>query len=66
MVTDRLSRTSTSLSARTIARSYQTNEKITVYDLKADSDEDAILVGWTDAAPANCVDLTSTGGYVIG
>ena len=45
---------------------HQKDEKITVYDFKADSDEDIILVEWTGAALANRVDLTSTGGYVIG
>ena len=42
------------------------SEKISVYDLKAQNDEDTLAVGWSDAALANRVDLTSTGGYVIG
>jgi len=45
---------------------HQKNEGVTVFDLQADSDEDIVLVGWTDAALANRVDLTSTGGYIIG
>ena len=39
---------------------------VTVYDLKATSDEDIVAVGWSDAALANRCDLSSTGGYVIG
>eukprot|EP00435_Cladocopium_sp_Y103_P036725 s1261_g9.t1 len=42
------------------------DEKVSVYDLKAENDSDIIAVGWSDAALANRVDLSSTGGYVIG
>lgn len=42
------------------------DEKISVYDLKAEDDSDIIAVGWSDAAIANRVDLSSTGGFVIG
>ena len=44
----------------------QKDEKISVYDLKAQADEDIVAVGWSDAALANRVDLSSTGGYIIG
>ena len=36
------------------------------YNLRADRDEDLIAVGWSDAALANRVDLSSTGGMIIG
>ena len=42
------------------------DEKISVYDLKAEDDSDISAVGWSDAAIANRVDLSSTGGFVIG
>lgn len=42
------------------------DEKISVYDLKAEDDADIIAVGWSDAAIANRVHLSSTGGFVIG
>ena len=42
------------------------NEKVTVYDLKTQTDDDIMAVGWSDAALANRVDLGSTGGYIIG
>lgn len=42
------------------------DEKISVYDLKAEDDSDIIAVGWSDAAIANRVDLSSTGSFVIG
>eukprot|EP00435_Cladocopium_sp_Y103_P024092 s1073_g5.t2 len=45
---------------------HQKDEKISVYDLKAEYDSDIIAVGWSDAALANRVDLSSTGGYMIG
>ena len=43
----------------------QKEEKVSVYDLKASQDED-MAVGWSDAALANRIDLSSTGGYVVG
>ena len=45
---------------------HQKDEKVSVFDLKAENDEDIIAVGWSDAALANRVDLSSTGGFVIG
>ena len=41
----------------------QKEEKVSVYDLKASQDED-MAVGWSDAALANRIDLSSTGGYM--
>ena len=45
---------------------HQKNEKISVFDLHGQEDEDLVAVGWSDAALANRVDLSSTGGYVVG
>ena len=45
---------------------HQKDEKVSVYDLKAQADEDIVAVGWSDAALANRVDLSSTGGYIVG
>ena len=39
---------------------------MSVYDLKALQDDDVVAVGWSDAALANRIDLSSTGGYVVG
>ena len=43
---------------------HQKDEKVSVYDLRAENDEG--ILGWSDAALANRVDLSSTGGFVIG
>ena len=40
----------------------QKEVELTVYKLKAESDEDLVLVGWSDAALANRVYRSSTGG----
>ena len=37
-----------------------------IYDLKAEDPNDLVAVAWSDAALANRVDLSSTGGMVIG
>ena len=42
------------------------DEKVIVYDFKAQYDEDIVAVGCSGAALANRVDLFLTGGYVIG
>jgi len=45
---------------------HQANTKISVFNLHASEDDEIVLLGWSDAALANRVDLTSTGGYIIG
>ena len=44
----------------------QKKVELTIYNLKAESDEDLVLVGWSDVALANRVDLLSIEGFVIG
>ena len=45
---------------------HQANTKISVFNLHASEDDEIVLLGWSDAALANRVDLSSTGGYIIG
>ena len=44
----------------------QADTKVTVFNLHANDDDEIVLIGWSDAALANRVDLSSTGGYIIG
>ena len=37
-----------------------------IHDLKAKSDDDLVVIGWSDAALANRFDLSSTGGMMVG
>ena len=39
---------------------------LNIYDLQAQDPDDLVAVAWSDAALANRVDLTSTGGMLIG
>ena len=39
---------------------------LNIYDLQAEDPNDLVAVAWSDAALANRVDLSSTGGMVIG
>lgn len=40
--------------------------EVAVFNLQALEDDEIVLIGWSDAALANRVDLGSTGGYMIG
>ena len=39
---------------------------LNIYNLNASKDDDLVVIGWSDAALANRVDLSSTGGMMVG
>ncbi|CAJ1424602.1 unnamed protein product, partial [Effrenium voratum] len=44
----------------------QKDTALRIFNLNAKKEDDLVVVGWSDAALANRVDLGSTGGYMIG